>query len=85
MSFTLISNARSGVFARPIALARSSPHVGGQSALVVDHTPVGAFFKGVDFIPQPDIFNLKIKQLPFIELYRNKPIYPHFKLIHFHA
>lgn len=57
--FTLISSERSGVFTKPIARASNSPHVGGFSALVVDHTPAGDFIKGPGVIPQPDIFKLK--------------------------
>lgn len=59
MSFTLIFNDLSGVFTSPIALAKRSAQVGGYSALVVDHTPAGAFIKGQDLMPHPDIFNLK--------------------------
>lgn len=59
ISFTLISNDLNGVFTKPIALARRSPHVGGFSALVADQTPAGGFCNGPDFIPHPDIFNLK--------------------------
>ena len=53
-----MSSERKGVFTKPIARANRSPQVGGFSALVVDHTPVGGFNKGPGFIPQPDIFKL---------------------------
>lgn len=58
ISFTLISKDLKGVFTNPIALAKRSPHVGGDSALVEDHTPVGVFSSGPGFMPQPEIFNL---------------------------
>lgn len=48
-----------GVLAKPIALARRSPHEGGFSALVADQTPAGAFANGPLVIPHPEIFNLK--------------------------
>lgn len=47
-----------GVFANPIARAKSSPHVGGFSALVTDHTPLGALINGPGLIPHPEIFKL---------------------------
>lgn len=61
MSLTLISKDRKGVFTNPIARAKSSPHVGGFSALVTDHTPLGALVNGPGFIPHPDMFRLEIK------------------------
>jgi hypothetical protein len=59
MSLTLISNARNGVFAKPIARAKRSPHVGGVSALVVDHTPAGGLASGIGVMPHPEILRLK--------------------------
>lgn len=58
ISLTLRSKDLNGVFTSPIALARSSPHVGVFSAVVVDQTPVGALVNGPGVIPQPDMFNL---------------------------
>lgn len=58
MSFTLISKDLKGVLTNPIALANRSPQVGGDSALVEDHTPVGVFNNGPGLIPHPEIFNL---------------------------
>lgn len=60
ISLTLISRCLKGVFTNPIALARRSPHVGGFSAFIADHTPAGGFCNGADFIPHPEIFKLKI-------------------------
>lgn len=57
--FTLKSKERKGVFTNPIARANKSPHVGGFSALVVDHTPAGGFSSGPGVIPHPDIFKLE--------------------------
>lgn len=43
MLLMLISNDLKGVFTKPIALASRSPHVGGLSAFIADHTPAGGF------------------------------------------
>lgn len=53
-----MSRDLSGVFTNPIARAKSSPQVGGFSALVTDQTPLGAFVNGPGFIPHPDKLRL---------------------------
>lgn len=60
ISFTLRSSVRKGVFTNPIARANKSPHVGGFSALVVDHTPAGGLLSGPGVIPHPDMFRLNM-------------------------
>lgn len=59
MLLTLISKDLRGVFTNPIARAKRSPQVGGFSALVTDHTPLGALVNGPGFIPHPEILRLK--------------------------